>query len=79
VFALGAVGGLAGAVFATPLAHRVGTARTVWVSILTEVPFLFATPLAFRGWGVLLVTWLAPLPAPPRWFTTSRRCPTGRR
>lgn len=56
VFALDAVGGLAGAAFATPLARRVDTARIVWVSILTEVPFLFAMPLAFRGWGVLLVS-----------------------
>ncbi len=56
VFALGALGGLAGAALAGRLARRIGTARIVWVSILAEVPFLFATPLAFPGWGVVLVS-----------------------
>lgn len=56
VFALGAVGGLAGAALAAPLARRVGGSRIIWISILCEVPFLFGTPLAFSGWGVLLVS-----------------------
>lgn len=56
VFALGALGGLAGATLASRLAARVGTARIIWMSILLEAPFLFAVPLAFRGWGVLLVS-----------------------
>ncbi|HVQ93831.1 MAG TPA: MFS transporter [Mycobacteriales bacterium] len=56
VFALGALGGLAGAALARRLATRVGTARIVWVSVLVEAPFLFARPFAFSGWGVLLVS-----------------------
>jgi len=56
VLAIGALGGLAGSAAAGRLARRVGTARIVWVSILLEIPFLFATPLAFPGWGVLLVS-----------------------
>lgn len=56
VFALGALGGLVGATVAGRLARRVGTARIIWVSILLELPFLFATPFAFPGWGVLLVS-----------------------
>ena len=56
VFALGALGGLAGAVLARSLANRVGTARIIWVSMLLEIPFLFARPLASAGWGVLLVS-----------------------
>ena len=59
VFALGALGGLAGAVMARQLANRIGTARIIWVSILAEAPFLFARAFAFPGVGVLLVslTW----------------------
>lgn len=56
VFALGALGGLAGAALARRLADRVGTARIVWVSLVAGTPFLFAQPLAFSGWGVLLVS-----------------------
>lgn len=56
VFALGALGGLTGAVLARRLAARVGTARIVWVSIVAGMPFLFARPFAFSGWGVLLVS-----------------------
>jgi len=59
VFALGALGGLAGAVLARRLADGIGTARIIWVSILAEIPFLFARAFAFPGIGVLLVslTW----------------------
>lgn len=56
VFALGALGGLAGAVLARRLADRIGTARIVWVALLAGTPFLFARPFAFSGWGVLLVS-----------------------
>lgn len=56
VFALGAVGGLVGAAVAGPLARAVGSARILWLALLVEVPFLFAIPLAFPGWGVLLVS-----------------------
>lgn len=56
VYALGALGGLAGAGLASRVADRVGTARVIWVAILVEIPFLFARPLALSGWGVLLVS-----------------------
>ncbi len=56
VFALGALGGLLGAVLARRATARVGSARIIWLSILLEAPFLFAQPLAFPGWGLLLVS-----------------------
>ena len=56
VFGLGALGGLAGAVLARRVTARVGSARIIWLSILLEAPFLFAQPLAFPGWGVVLVS-----------------------
>jgi MFS family permease len=56
VFALSAVGGLLGAVFCNRLARKIGSARIIWVSLLVTVPFAFAAPLAFRGWGVLLIS-----------------------
>ena len=55
VFSLGAIGGLAGAASASTLARRVGSARIIWVSLLLDIPFMFANPLAFRGPGILLV------------------------
>lgn len=55
VFSLGAIGGLAGAASAAKLARRFGSARIIWVALLIDVPFSFATPLAFRGAGILLV------------------------
>lgn len=56
VFALGAIGGLVGAATCNVLARKVGSARIIWLSILAETPFAFAAPLAFPGWGVLLVS-----------------------
>ncbi|GAC1326082.1 MAG: MFS transporter [Mycobacteriales bacterium] len=56
VFALGALGGLVGAATANRLARVVGSARIIWVSMLAEVPFAFAGPSAFPGYGVLLIS-----------------------
>jgi len=56
VFALGAVGGLAGAALSRRLARAIGSARIIWVSLLLAVPFAFAGPAAFPGWGLLLIS-----------------------
>lgn len=55
VFSLGAIGGLAGAASAAKLARTFGSARIIWVSLLLDIPFAFANPLAFHGAGILLV------------------------
>ncbi len=55
VFALSAVGGLAGAGVCARLTRAVGSARIIWLSELVVIPFLFAGPSAFPGYGVLLI------------------------
>ncbi len=55
VLSLGSVGGLLGAIFAGRIARRVGTARIIWLSLTVASPFGLLMPLAFRGYGVLLV------------------------
>ena len=54
VFSLAAIGGLLGAVTATALARRVGSARILWLSLALTTPFSFLGPLAFPGWGIAL-------------------------
>lgn len=49
VFSAGAVGGLLGAVAATPLAKKVGEGRIIPLSALLFGPFAFLTPLAAYG------------------------------
>ena len=56
VFALGALGGLTGAAFCRRLTRAVGSARIIWLSQLVTIPFTFAGPSAFPGWGVLLIS-----------------------
>ena len=56
VYSLAAVGGILGAATANPLARRLGSARIVWLSLAVTAPVLFLGPLAFRGWGVLLLS-----------------------
>lgn len=46
VFSAAAVGGLLGALAATPLARLVGEGRVIPVSVLISIPFAFLTPLA---------------------------------
>lgn len=55
VFSVAAVGGILGALAANPLAHRIGSARIVWLSLLVTAPLTFAGAFAFPGWGVALV------------------------
>ena len=56
VFALGALGGLTGAAFCRRLTRALGSARIIWLSMLVTIPFTFAGPSAFPGWGVLLIS-----------------------
>jgi Na+/melibiose symporter-like transporter len=55
VLSLGAIGGLLGAASAARLSAQYGAARMIWLSLLVVVPFAVANPLAFSGFGVLLV------------------------
>lgn len=56
VFTVGAVGGIVGALVASPLARWLGSARIVWLSLAVTAPVTFAGALAFPGWGVLLIS-----------------------
>ena len=55
VFSLAALGGIAGATLAAPLARAVGSARLLWLSLAVTAPLAFAGASAFPGWGVALV------------------------
>jgi len=56
VFSLAAIGGLAGAATATRISRRIGSARTIWLSLAVTGPFGLLAPAAFPGWGVLLIS-----------------------
>lgn len=56
VFALAALGGLIGAALCARVTRAVGSARIIWLSQLVVIPFLYAGPSAFPGWGVLLIS-----------------------
>jgi MFS family permease len=47
------VGGLAGAMIATKIARRIGTARTLLAVAIISSPFGLLIPLTTGGWGVL--------------------------
>lgn len=53
--AASSVGGVVGAVLASPIARRVGTARGVLVSVLATAPLGLLIPLARPGLGLLLL------------------------
>ncbi len=55
VFSLAALGGIAGATLAAPLARAVGSARLLWLSLAVTAPLAFAGASAFPGRGVALV------------------------
>ena len=55
VFAVSAVGGIAGGLLAGRLGQRIGTARIIWVSILVFGVPAFVPALAEPGWSVILV------------------------
>jgi MFS family permease len=50
VYSFGAVGGLLGALVATPIAGWLGQGRTIWLSIAVTAPFGLLVPIAQRGW-----------------------------
>lgn len=52
VLAVGAIGGLLGAILASPVAKRLGEIRTMWLVPFVTAPFGLALPLAHRGWSV---------------------------
>jgi MFS family permease len=54
LFAISAIGGIAGGVFAGRLAQRIGSARIIWVSILVFGLPQFLPALAEPGWLVAL-------------------------
>ena len=54
LFALSAIGGIAGGVFAGRLARRIGSARIIWFSILVFGLPQFLPALAEPGWSVVL-------------------------
>ncbi|MCU1587584.1 MAG: transporter, partial [Frankiales bacterium] len=56
VYTLGAIGGIVGALFASRLTSRIGSARIVWLSIVATAPFMFAGACAFPGWGIGLIS-----------------------
>ncbi len=54
VFSGGAVGGVIGAVVASPLARRIGSARAIWIPMTVLSPFTLLQPLAEPDWRVVL-------------------------
>jgi predicted MFS family arabinose efflux permease len=55
LLALGGVGGVIGAVIATPIADRLGTARAMLLSEACAMPFALLIPLTTRGPGSMLL------------------------
>jgi len=47
------VGGLTGAMIATKVVRRIGTARTLLVVAIVSSPFGLLIPLTTRGWGII--------------------------
>jgi MFS family permease len=54
LFAIGAVGGIGGALLAGPMARRFGDARVLWLSGVINLPAILALPLTTHGAGL---TW----------------------
>ncbi|MEU4381563.1 MFS transporter [Micromonospora echinofusca] len=54
VFSVSAVGGLVVGAFADRLTAWLGSARVIWVAMVTPGPLYLLMPLAQPGWGVLL-------------------------
>ncbi|MDT4986241.1 MAG: hypothetical protein QOI74_335 [Micromonosporaceae bacterium] len=64
VFSVGAVGGLLGALTATPIARRLGQGPAIWIPIAVTAPFQLLLPLAQRGW----LLWAAAFGFLAYWF-----------
>lgn len=54
VLSLASLGGVLGALTASMLARRIGSARIVWLSLGVTAPLAFLGPASFPGWGVAL-------------------------
>jgi MFS family permease len=54
VFSLAAVGGLVGGAISPWLSRKIGSARILWVIMMTTGPFYLLYPLAWPGWGISL-------------------------
>ncbi|MFF5211531.1 MFS transporter [Streptosporangium sp. NPDC000396] len=54
LFSMAAVGGLVGAAAVGPVSNRIGSARTIWLSVLVTGPFMLLVPLSGPGWGMSL-------------------------
>lgn len=54
LMAAGGIGGLAGSMTSRAVAERLGSARVIWLSLVTCVPFGLLMPFSSPGWGVLL-------------------------
>ena len=54
VLSLASLGGVLGALTASMLARRIGSARIVWLSLGLTAPLTFLAPASFPGWGVVL-------------------------
>ncbi|WP_236791448.1 MFS transporter [Amycolatopsis sp. GM8] len=54
VVASSGIGGVVGAICATRITRRFGTARGLLLCLTTTLPFLLLIPVAAPGWGVLL-------------------------
>ncbi|WP_274388957.1 MFS transporter [Streptomyces cavernae] len=54
LMATGGIGALAGAMTSRVVAQRLGTARVIWLALVTCMPFGLLMPLSSSGWGVLL-------------------------
>ncbi|MEU4497580.1 hypothetical protein AB0F96_30125 [Streptomyces sp. NPDC023998] len=52
--AAGGIGGLAGAMTSRVVAQRLGSARVIWLALVTCMPFGLLMPLSSSGWGVAL-------------------------
>lgn len=53
LFAVGAVGGVIGAMISGPVARRIGDARLLWISTVVTTPALLMIPFTSKGAGLL--------------------------
>ncbi|MFL6138645.1 MAG: MFS transporter [Frankiaceae bacterium] len=54
LFSVSSIGGIVGAVTASAISRRVGSARTIWTALLVTAPMSALVPLAQPGWRIWL-------------------------
>jgi MFS family permease len=61
LFSAGSVGGILGALAASAIGRRLGSARTIWLSLVVTSPTMALAPLTERGWrlGLFAVAFFA--------------------